>query len=62
MDDPYKGDPVTPCTDVNKASIQSDGSIDKLRLIILVRVELHNKEMIEDTWDPTASMSTMKYL
>ena len=27
-----KGEHITPCVDVNKAKIQSDGSIDKLNL------------------------------
>ena len=48
--------------DVYKANIQYDGSLDKLELRILVRGELHNKEMIGDTWDTTASMITLKHL
>ena len=47
--------------DVYKAKIQSDGSLDKLKLIILVRGDLQNKEMVGDTWSPTASMRTLKY-
>ena len=47
--------------DVYKAKIQSDGSLDKLNLRILVRGDLQNKEMVGDTWSPTASMSTLKY-
>ena len=47
--------------DVYKAKIQSDGSLDKLKLRILVRRDLQNKEMVGDTWSPTASMSTLKY-
>ena len=46
MGDPEKGYPVTPCMDVYKANIQYDGSLDKLKLIIVFRRELHNKEMI----------------
>ena len=37
MDDPDKVSPVTQCLDVYKAKIQSDGSIDKLMLRIVVR-------------------------
>ena len=48
--------------DVFKAKIQSDGSLDKRKLRIVVRVDLHNKEMVGDTWAPTASMRTLKYL
>ena len=47
--------------DVYKAKIQSDGSIDKLKLIILVRGDLDNKKMVGDTWSTTASMRTLKY-
>ena len=38
-----EGEPVTPCMDVYKAKIQSDGSLDKLKLIIVVRGDLQNK-------------------
>ena len=30
IEDPKDGDPVTPCMDVYKANIQSDGSLEKL--------------------------------
>ena len=47
--------------DVYKAKIQSDGSLDKLKLRIVVRGDLQDKEMVGDTWSPTASMRTLKY-
>ena len=47
--------------DVYKDKIPSDGSLDKLKLIIVVRGDLHNKEFVGDTWSPTASMRTLKY-
>ena len=47
--------------DVYKAKIQSDGIIYKVKLIIVVRVDLHNKELVGDTWLPTASIRTLKY-
>ena len=62
IEDPKDGEPVTPCMDVYKAKIQSYGSLDKLKLRIVVRGDLQNKEMIGDTWSPTASMRTLKYL
>ena len=34
---------------------------DKLKLRIVVRGDLKNKEMVGDTWSPTASMRTLKY-
>ena len=37
IEDQNEGEPVTPCMDVYKSKIQSDGSLDKLKLIILVR-------------------------
>ena len=43
IEDQNEGEPVTPCMDVYKAKIQSDGSIDKLKLIIVVRGYLQNK-------------------
>ena len=47
--------------DVYKKKNQSDGSLDKLKLRIVVRGDLQNKEMVGDTWSPTASMRTLKY-
>ena len=46
---------------VYKSKIQSDGSLDKLVLIILVRGDFQNKEMVRDTFLPTASMRTLNY-
>ena len=61
VEDPDIDEPMTPCMDVYKAKIQYDGSIDKLKLRIVVRGDLQNKELVGDTWLPTASMSTLKY-
>ena len=47
--------------DVYKDKIQSDGSLDKLKLRIVVRGYLQNKELVGDTWSPTASMRTLKF-
>ena len=47
--------------DVYKYKIKSDESLDKLKLIIVVRGYLQNKELVGDTWSPTASMRTLKY-
>ena len=47
--------------DVYKAKIQSDGSLDKLKLRIVVSGDFQNTEMVEDTWSPTSSMRTLKY-
>ena len=61
IEDPKDGEPVSPCMDDYKAKIHSDGSLDNFKLRILVRGDLQNKEMVEDTWSPTASMRTLKY-
>ena len=45
-----------------KAKFQSDGIPEKLKLIILVRVDLHNKALVGDTWSPTTSVRTFKFL
>ena len=58
---PKDGEPFTPCMDVYKAKIQSDGSLDKLKLRIVVGGDFQNKEMVGDIWSPTASMRTLKY-
>ena len=52
---------MTPCMDVYKSKPQSDGSLDKLKLRILVRGDLQNEEMVGDTCSPTASVKTLKY-
>ena len=48
--------------DVYKVKIKSDVSLDKLKLRILGRGDLQNKEMDGDTWSPIDSMRTLKYL
>ena len=61
VEDPEKYEPVNPCMDVYKSKIQCDGSLDKLKFIIVVRRDLKNKELVGDTWPPTDSMRTLKY-
>ena len=61
IEDPKDSEPVTPCMDVYKGKIQSDGSLDEIKLRIVVRGDLQNKEMVGDTWSPTSSMRTLKY-
>ena len=40
VEDQNEGEPVSPCMDVYKETIQSDGSLDMLKLRILVRGDL----------------------
>ena len=51
---------MTPCMDVYKAKIQSDGNLDNFKLRIVVRVYLQNKELVGYTWSTTASTRTLK--
>ena len=62
VQEPEKGEPVNPYMDVYKAKIQSDRSLDKIKLKIMVRGDMQNKELVGDAWSPTASMSNLKYL
>ena len=61
IEEPKDGEPVTPCMDVYKEKLQSDGSLDKLKLRIEVKGDLKNKEMVGYNYSPTASMRTLKY-
>ena len=54
-----KYEPVTPCMDVYKYKIKYYGSLDKLKLRIVVKGYLQNKELVGDTWSTTASMKTL---
>ena len=56
-----KGEPMTPCIDVYNKKNQSEESLDKLKLIIVFRGDLKNKELVGDTCSPTASMRNFKY-
>ena len=46
IEDQNEGETVTPCMYVYKEKIQSDGSLDKLKLRIVVRGDLQNKGMV----------------
>ena len=61
MDDQDKGESVTPFMYFYKTIIQSDESLDKLKLIIVVIGNLQKKEMIGLKWYPTASTITLNY-
>ena len=61
VEDPRKGEPAAPCMDMCKAKIQSDGNLDKLKMRVVIKGDLQNKELFGDTWSPTSSMKTLKY-
>ena len=62
MDDSEKVYPLTPFMDIYNAKIQSAVSLEQLKLIMLVRWDFHNKEMIGGKWATTVSMTTQKCL
>ena len=43
VQDPEKGEPVTPCMNVYKAKIRSNGSLYKLKFKIVVRGDIQNE-------------------
>ena len=51
---------MTTCMDVYKANIQFYGSLENLKLRIVVRGDLQNKDLIGDNWLPTSSRRTFK--
>ena len=61
IDNSKKGYPVAPFMYVYRAKIQSDGSLEKLKLRIVVRGKFNNKEIIGDTCYTTSSMRTLKF-
>ena len=54
MYEPEKEDIMTPCMYVYKENIKYYGSLDKSKFRTAVRGDFQNKEMIGDTWYPTA--------
>ena len=48
--------------DVYKAKIHSYVSLDRIKLKIVVRGDIQNKELVRETWSSTACMRTLKYL
>ena len=62
VQDPEKGDPVTPFMDVYKSKTHSDGSLDKLKLRIVFRGYLQNKELFGDTWSSNSFPEGFKIL
>ena len=57
-DQPTPSEKVTPCMEVYKAKILSDGTLDKLKHRIVVRGDLQQKTD-EDNWSPTASIRSL---
>ena len=52
---------MTPCLDAYKYKIRSYRVLDKLKLMIVVRVDLQSKELVGDTWSSTVSMRNLNF-
>ena len=55
-----KGELVSPCMAFYKLKTQSDRSLDRLKLRIVVNGDLKNKELVGYTLLPTSSMRDSK--
>ncbi|MGH3056190.1 MAG: reverse transcriptase domain-containing protein, partial [Gaiellaceae bacterium] len=60
LDDPANDEKVIPCMDTYRAKLKSDGSLDKLKVRIVVRGDLQKNQIHENTWSPTASVTLLK--
>ncbi len=54
------GETSTPVMEIFKVKIQSDGTLDKLKMRMVVRGDLQAKDISEDKWSPTASFRSLK--
>jgi hypothetical protein len=54
------GEISTPVMEIFKVKVRKDGSLDKLKCRLVVRGDLHDKNITEDKWSPTASFRSLK--
>jgi hypothetical protein len=55
-----EGEISTPVMKTFKVKVKSDGSLDKLKVRLVVRGDLQDKNIMEDKWSPTASFHSLK--
>jgi len=60
IEKPRKGEQVVPTRPVPKAKSNSDGTLDKLKIRIVVRGDLQKSNEWEDTWSACAAIRTVK--
>ena len=60
IEKPLPEEAIVPTMETNKVKLRSDGSLDKLKVRIVVRGDLQAKLAKEDKWSPTASFRAMK--
>jgi len=56
----HEGETSTPVMETFKVKVKSDGSMDKLKMRLVVRGDLQDKNITEDKWSPTASFRSLK--
>jgi len=54
------GEISTPVMETFKVKVRSDGSLDKLKMQLVVRGDLQDKNITEDKWSPSASFRSLK--
>jgi dephospho-CoA kinase len=55
-----EGETSTPVMETFKVKVKSDGSLDKLKMRLVVCGDLQDKNIAEDKWSPTASFRSLK--
>ena len=60
LEDPGEDDKVIPTMTTYKTKIISDGTIDKLKCLIVVRGHMQGNSGTTDTWTPTASTRLLR--
>jgi hypothetical protein len=60
IEDLSEGEKAIPVLETNKIKYKSDGSLDKLKVRIVVRGDLQDNTTSEDKWSPTASFRGLK--
>jgi hypothetical protein len=54
------GEISTPVMETFKVKVRSDGSLDKLKMQLVLRGDLQDKNITEDKWSPSASFRSLK--
>ena len=55
-----EGDKIIPTMETNRVKIASDGTLEKLKVRVVVRGDLQSDMDTEDKWSPTASFRALK--
>ena len=61
LEDPGPDERVYPIMEVNRAKIDSEGMLEKLKTRLVVRGDIMRKHITEDSWSPTAAIRDLKF-